>query len=93
MKDSTELAASLHKSKLPAVHFSGYRPVYTSGCNCPGCGRSQWDVRRATAECVFCHTALPLPDSEPSRTAQIIFSDRFRPSAHRGAFTINGKAA
>lgn len=31
---------------------------------CPGCGRSNWEVRRLTAECGFCHTALPIV--EPS---------------------------
>jgi len=31
--------------------------------HCPGCGRSQWLIGRSTAECAFCHTALPLADS------------------------------
>lgn len=41
---------------------SGYRPVYRSGetNHCPGCGRSQWVIGRATAECAWCATALPL---------------------------------
>lgn len=30
-------------------------------CNpCPECGNSQWHVGRASAECAFCATALPL---------------------------------
>lgn len=38
----------------------GYRPAYTSGCSCPGCGRSSWYVGRSSAECGFCATVLPL---------------------------------
>jgi hypothetical protein len=30
---------------------------------CPGCGRTHWMIGRATAECAFCGTALPLADS------------------------------
>ena len=31
--------------------------------HCPGCGRSQWIIGRATAECAFCSTALPLAEA------------------------------
>lgn len=27
---------------------------------CPGCGRTHWFIGRATAECAFCATAMPL---------------------------------
>jgi hypothetical protein len=48
------------------VSARGYRPVYTSGTRCPGCGGTHWDVRRLTAECVRCFTALPIA---PERAA------------------------
>lgn len=43
----------------------GYCAVYREGerNRCPGCGREQWSIGRAMAECVFCSTALPLADS------------------------------
>jgi hypothetical protein len=41
----------------------GYVIRYKAGCECPGCGRSNWHVGRATAECAFCATALPLPEA------------------------------
>lgn len=31
--------------------------------HCPGCGHSQWHVGRITAECGYCHTALPLAEA------------------------------
>lgn len=34
--------------------------TYRIGQACPGCGRSHWHVGRATAECAFCATAMPL---------------------------------
>lgn len=44
----------------------GFRPLYREGevNRCPGCGRSQWLVGRASAECAFCATALELPNSD-----------------------------
>lgn len=43
----------------------GFCVVYhpESANHCPGCGRSNWHVGRAVAECAFCATALPLADS------------------------------
>ena len=40
----------------------GFRPVYHGDTvnHCPGCGRTHWHIGRATAECAFCETALPL---------------------------------
>lgn len=35
-------------------------PLYRAGTVCPGCAKSQWSIGRATADCAFCHTALPL---------------------------------
>jgi hypothetical protein len=45
------------KRPLP---LRGYGPTYTSGSRCPGCGRGHRIVGRASAECAFCATALPL---------------------------------
>lgn len=42
----------------------GYRPVYRTGAACLGCGRSSWHVGRASAECAFCGTVLPLAPQE-----------------------------
>jgi hypothetical protein len=43
----------------------GYQVLFrqNESNHCPGCGRAQWYVGRVTAECVFCHTALPLADA------------------------------
>jgi hypothetical protein len=40
----------------------GYMPLYHVDTvnHCPGCGRTHWHIGRATAECAFCETALPL---------------------------------
>ncbi len=38
-----------------------YRPEVVNWC--PSCGRSHWLVGRASAECGFCATALPLADT------------------------------
>jgi|TARA_R100000501_G_scaffold10060_1_gene19778 hypothetical protein len=31
---------------------------------CPGCGHAHWYIGRATAECAFCNTVLPLGTTE-----------------------------
>lgn len=43
----------------------GYHAVYRENevNHCPGCGRTNWHVGRALAECGFCATALPLMES------------------------------
>jgi hypothetical protein len=43
----------------------GYQVLFRSDehNHCPGCGHSQWFVGRATAECAFCGTALPLDNA------------------------------
>jgi hypothetical protein len=50
----------------------GYCAVYRENevNHCPGCGRTHWHIGRATAECAFCATALPLAlaMSEPGGT-------------------------
>lgn len=48
------------------VQERGYSAAFRSGeqTRCPGCGRSHWLVGRATAECAFCATAVPI---EPAR--------------------------
>lgn len=39
----------------------GYHVAYRGAeTPCPGCARSNWDVRRTTATCAFCETAIPL---------------------------------
>lgn len=40
----------------------GFMPLYHADTvnHCPGCGRTHWHIGRATAECAFCETALPL---------------------------------
>lgn len=53
---------------IPGVHvgqpqtLSGPLAVYHEGAtnHCPGCHRVHWHIGRSTAECAFCHTALPL---------------------------------
>jgi hypothetical protein len=44
------------------LKLRGYNLVYRKGETnyCPGCGRTHWYVGRATAECGFCGTPLPL---------------------------------
>lgn len=41
-------------------------PVYRAGAvnHCPGCSHTHWHVGRATAQCAFCATALPLAETE-----------------------------
>lgn len=39
--------------------------------HCPGCDRTHWYIGRTTAECGFCATAVPLADSQSSRTSFI----------------------
>ena len=60
------------KLDLPATLAQrGHHIVYraNSSNHCPGCGRSQWYVGRVTAECGFCGTAVPLAESQLSRTS------------------------
>lgn len=47
------------------VTARGHHVVYRTGESnrCPGCGRQQWYVGRATAECGFCGTAVPLAEA------------------------------
>nr|WP_317893622.1 hypothetical protein [uncultured Sphingomonas sp.] len=45
-----------------AAGATGYRAAYrlSETNHCPGCGQSHWFVGRMSAECAFCHTALPI---------------------------------
>jgi hypothetical protein len=54
---SASFAASLAKR--------GHHIVYRANepNHCPGCGRSQWYIGRASAECGFCGTAVPLAET------------------------------
>lgn len=55
----------LDADTLPEAPLSNRTPPYRSaGARCPGCGRSHWLIGRATAECGFCATALPLSHSK-----------------------------
>jgi hypothetical protein len=40
----------------------GWLPLYHQDTvnHCPSCGHTHWHIGRATAECAFCETALPL---------------------------------
>ena len=43
----------------------GLRVLYRgSQTRCPGCHHSNWIVGRFSAECAFCHTALPIAPVE-----------------------------
>jgi hypothetical protein len=44
----------------------GHHVVYrvSESNRCPGCGRAHWYVGRATAECGFCGTAVPLAEAK-----------------------------
>lgn len=42
-----------------------YRPGEVN--RCPGCGRSHWQVGRASAECGFCAFALPIVTDREAR--------------------------
>jgi hypothetical protein len=52
--------AGTSPDRLALAH--GFRPLYHADTvnHCPGCGRTHWHIGRATAECAFCETALPL---------------------------------
>jgi hypothetical protein len=44
---------------------TGFRPSFRldQANPCPGCGKSNWYVGRATAECAFCGSALPIAET------------------------------
>jgi len=55
-----------------AVRFTGaYVPLYHADTvnHCPSCGHTHWHIGRATAECAFCETAIPLAavSAQPTR--------------------------
>jgi hypothetical protein len=58
-----------------SLAIRGYHAIYRQQQtnHCPGCGRTQWFVGRASAECCFCATALPFA-SPGFGTATPIFS-------------------
>ena len=43
----------------------GYVVVYRREASnaCPGCGGSNWNIGRVTAECAFCDTAIPIAEN------------------------------
>lgn len=49
-------------SARAVVGVRGNHAVYRRGelNRCPSCGRSHWEIGRSTAECGFCHAALPI---------------------------------
>jgi len=50
------------KNLSPAATPRGFRPLYHADSvnHCPACNRTHWHIGRATAECAFCETAIPL---------------------------------
>jgi hypothetical protein len=57
-------SGSEYRREPPAVR-RGYVLTYRAGRPhpCPGCGGTNWNVGRQTAECAHCLTALPLGDA------------------------------
>jgi hypothetical protein len=47
----------------------GCRILYRSNATtyCPGCGHAHWYVGRASAECAFCATVLPIAEQQGAR--------------------------
>ena len=80
----------IDKSKLRGFHVM-YHPEDTN--RCPGCGKTHWYVRRVTAECAFCSTALMIAgDTDSGQGGTIVRINRQGRDARRGSFTENGKA-
>lgn len=52
----------------------GLHAVYRAGetNHCPGCGRTHWHIGRATAECAFCATAIPLETTFAGQSGTIV---------------------
>lgn len=44
--------------------------------HCPGCGRTHWHIGRITAECAFCHWALPLDQLRDIQRARVAVAVR-----------------
>ena len=65
-------------------HAVMYRQQETNYC--PGCGRTQWMIGRALAECAFCSTAVPLEASMIERSDVRIFS-RGKPVSRRSSIS------
>lgn len=40
-------------------------PLYHAGTvnHCPSCGHTHWHIGRSSAQCAFCHDAIPLAQS------------------------------
>lgn len=60
-------AVTIFQRARPALDIAarGHHVIYRTGESnrCPGCGRQQWYVGRASAECGFCGTAVPLAEA------------------------------
>mgnify|MGYP003575377666 CR=1 FL=1 len=50
---------------IAPAHQRGYHVEYRGDGSdrCPGCGRAHFYLGRLTAECAFCGTAVPLPET------------------------------
>lgn len=64
----------------------GYRITYRMDevNHCPGCGRTHWLIGRATAECAFCGTAVPLEGGHLGGAGTFVArgkTDRYAPLA------------
>lgn len=55
-------------------NYAVYREHETN--RCPGCGRTHWLIGRASAECAFCATALPLAESLAKQGARPVIVHR-----------------
>lgn len=54
------MMAAMLDPTLRGYHIS-YRGDGTD--RCPGCSRQHFHIGRTLAQCAFCETAVPLPDS------------------------------
>lgn len=45
-----------------------YMPLYHQGStnHCPACSGNHWIIGRSSAQCAYCHTALPLAPAQAS---------------------------
>jgi hypothetical protein len=60
----------------------GYHAAYRENevNYCPGCSRTHWLIGRISAECAFCHTALPLQEAYQTGPGPSVVGWSSRPS-------------
>ena len=64
-------ARQFRESQAARGYHAVYREHQTN--HCPGCGRTNWIVGRASAECAFCATALPFATPQLSNSYGPLF--------------------